>query len=253
MEVPQEWETMLRAFSPIREDVPWLALRWFPMKRQTQGGAWTDAGRWVLYECIHESLIDPTLGIVEMLKGPQPSRIRDATEAKAKALFANDYQCAMYRQHRVWARNLWIVQGSQGGHPIEYALHEQKMLQVAGLPTDPPPLGSLPYAPFDQRVIVQLQQRNRLFQLGSMAAVKRASSSEAIQREFEAAERDFRKWHLQHVSEAMAPSADFLDYYSRSAKTSTECRNAIPETSMARRNAVDQTMEQYVETGHIAA
>jgi hypothetical protein len=248
MEAPAEWEAALRAFSPIRTDVPWLALRWFPMKRQVKDGTWKDAGRWVLYECVHESLIDPTNEIVSLLSGPQPSRLRDPIAAKAKALYASDYQCAMYRTHRVWARNLWILQGSQGGHPIEYSMHEQKLLQAAGLPTDPPPLGGLPYAPFDQRVIAQLTKRNRLFKLGSIAALRRQGAAD-WQREFDEAEREFRKQHMAMLTEQMAASADFLDYYTTSSKTATECQNTIPQMSPEQQRRVAIAHEQYVDTG----
>lgn len=259
MEIPADWDAMLRAYSPITTTAPWLALRWFPMERQIKDGSWRECGRWVLYECVPEALVrswDRTSGnnvgeIFDLLAGPQPSRIADRAERQAKAMLANDYQCRMYREHRVWARNLWVIQGSQGGHPVEYLPHEQKMLQAAGLPTDPPPVGTLPYAPFDQRVIDQLRRRSRLERLGSMSAVQRQARSDVVEREMQEAERDFRRWHYDMVRESMAASADFLAYYGSSAKTATEARRTIPETSRDELNAVARAKETYIDTGVI--
>lgn len=253
MEAPAEWETALRAFSPISDVVPWLALRWFPMKQKDEYGFVRDAGRWVLYECVSESLAklaDPLTDIFELLKGPQPSRIRDPNAAAAKALYASDYQCAMYRKHGVWARNLWIIQGTAGGHPVEYTQQEQKWLQAADQPTDPPALGTLPYAPFDARVIAQMRNRNRLMRLGGSLERLRASGA-TLTAEWEAAEREFRRQHIAQVEESTAGVADFLRYYASSSKTATECRNTVPEMDRATANAAEIAAEMYIETGRL--
>ena len=252
-DVPEEWKSALRRFSPIRTDVPWLALRWFPMQRRDRAGTWHDAGRWVLYECLHESLVrqhDPECDIWTLLSGPQPSRVRDPVAAKAKAMFASDYQCAMYRTHKVWARNLWILQGSDGGHPIEYNDMEQAILQAYGMPTDPPPLGGLPYAPLDQRVFAQLEKRSRLLALGSMDAVRKDATAATITKEYEAAQKEFRRLHVQHLHGQMAAGADFLNYYTASSKTSTEARNTIPQMSREDQRFAQVGSEFYVEHGH---
>lgn len=253
MEAPAEWETALRAFSPIREEVPWLAQRWFPMQKPDANGIMRDAGRWVLYECVSEMLVrlcDPNTDIFDLLKGPQPSRIADPKARAAKALYASDYQCMMYRKHGVWARNLWIIQGDGGGHPVEYTQQEAKWLQAAGLPTDPPALGTLSYAPFDARVIAQMRNRNRLMRLGGNIDRLRRSGA-TLSAEWEAAEKEFRRQHMQHVEESTAGVADFLRYFASSSKTATECRNTVPEMSRATANAAAIAKDMYIETGRL--
>ena len=250
MEIPKDWEAQLRAFSPIRYDMPWLALRWFPMERQVRDGSWRDCGRWVMYECLHESIIpEYDRDIVNLLAGPQPSRIHNPNEAQAKMMFANDYQCMMYRKHKVWARNCWIIQGSSGGHPIEYDVLEKAILQACGLPTDPPPLGTLPYAPFDERVINALRKRSRVTKYGSYDAAKRHATPEVVEREMQEAERAFREWHVKHLEESLAPSVDFLDWYTSSSKTSTECRNTLPGMSAEEQTQAEIANDRYIETG----
>jgi len=252
MEVPREWEAHLRAFSPISTSVPWLALRWFPMERQDRAGVWRDCGRWVVYECLHESIIpESERDIIPFLAGPQPSRIPDPAAAYAKSTFANDYQCRMYREHKVWARNCWVIQGAHGGHPVEYDLLEKKILQACGLPTDPPPLGSLPYAPFDARVIAQLRKRSSITKYGSLDAARRHATPEAVAREMEDAERAFRQWQMQYLESSLAPSVDFLDYYTSSSLTATECRSTLPEMTREEQAAAEQMHDAYIETGFV--
>lgn len=252
MEVPVEWTERLRAFSPISSSVPWLTLRWFPMERRDRAGVWHDCGRWVVYECIPEAIIpESERDIIAFLAGPQPSRIPDPQAAYAKSTFANDYQCRMYREHKVWARNCWVIQGTTGGHPVEYDLVEQKILQACGLPTEPPPLGSLPYAPFDARVIEQLRSRSLITKYGSLEAARRAATPEAVQREMEEAERVFRQWHVEHLERSLAPSVDFLNYYTSSSRTATECRNTLPALSPEAQRRVAEATERYVETGQM--
>src|SRR5438094_660892 len=132
MELPAEWETALRAFSPISTAHSWLSIRWFPMQR-LRNGKIVDAGRWILHECLHESLIDPTRNdIVELLSAERPSSIKDWRARKARMLHVSDYQWRMYGEHRVWAKEYWVLQGSAGGHPTQYRVHEEKWLQAMG-------------------------------------------------------------------------------------------------------------------------
>src|SRR5438445_791506 len=114
-EWPEEWETLLRSFSPMSRVLPWLAGRWFPCRRQVDG-VYTDCGRWLLSECVPEEVIpENERDILQFLGGPRPSSLHGAERA-ARQTFVNDYQWEMYRKHRVWARELWIIQGDNGGH-----------------------------------------------------------------------------------------------------------------------------------------
>lgn len=251
MEIPKGWTEALREFSPISETVPWLSLRWFPMRR-VRNGAVVDAGRWILHDCHHESQIDPTrTDILDLLRAERPSSIRDPLARKIRRLHVSDYQWEMYREYRVWAKEYWVIQGSHGGHPTQYRAHEVKWLQAMGLPQDPPALGALPYAPLDQRVFRELRQRDRLLKYGSLEALNRANRPDAIQREWDEAEKAFRQkhWAMQH--EASAAQADFLDFYTRSSHTATDCRETIPAMSPEQLRATERAEETYVETGTV--
>ena len=141
---------------------------------------------------------------------------------------------------------MWIIQGSDGGHPITYDAMEEAILKAYGLPTDPPPLGTLPYAPLDRRVFDQLERRKARRKLGSLMS---EATPEAVQKEFDEAEREFRRIHVSQVEASMAASADFLDYYTSSSKTSTEARNTLPQMSQADQALASVGSQYYVETG----
>lgn len=246
-EIPAEWDKALRAFSPITPDLPWLTLRWHAASRKDKNGIPHDCGRWVMVQCVPKALVlkhRPENDIFVLLGGCPPSRFKDPEQGRIRATWASDYQCRMYREHNVWAKDTWIIQGSDGGHPITYNPMEEAILKAYGLPTDPPPLGALPYAPLDRRVFDQLAKRDRRRMLGGMS-----STSESVQKEFDEAEREFRRIHVQQLESSMAASADFLDYYTSSSKTSTEARNTLPQMSQADQALASVGSQYYVETG----
>jgi hypothetical protein len=57
---------------------------------------------------------------------------------------------------------------------------------------------------------------------------------------------------LKQVEESTAGVADFLSYYSSSAKTATECRSTVPEMSKALRDQAAQAADRYIETGSVS-
>jgi len=251
-EVPAAWETALRAFSPVSTVHSWLAFRWFSIQKVTEAGI-VEAGRWVLYECVHESLIPGVdKDIVDMLGGCPPSRMKNPNARMVRLQFVDDWQCEMYRKHRVWARPCWVLQGPAGGHAVVYAEAEQKLLQLRGLPTEPPAVGDLPYAEFDTRAIAQLRSRNRLIQLGNdLDKLKSSGNAAVMEAERQAQLKAYRAEYVQHLENQMAPCVDFLAWYTTSAKTATECRETLPETSRAQADAAALTKERYIDTGDI--
>lgn len=239
MEAPPEWEARLRELSPISETVPWLATRWYPLKK-------SPVGRWVISECVPEAIIpENDRDIVTLLQGPKPSLLPPQLRAVVTTM-VNDYQWAMYRDHRVWARELWIVQGETGGHATHFTPTEQKLLRLFGLPTDPPALGALPYAPLDGRVIGRLTERNRLRKLrGNLDALRRTGTAEAMKAEEDEAERAYRKRFVAYVEETSRSRADLLAWFSSKGDN----RDVLPSATAAEVNAASRLKDEYIETG----
>lgn len=239
MEVPLEWTRALRELSPVSRVVPWLATRWYPLKK-------TPVGRWVISECVPVEIIPPNQrDIVTLLQGPRPSLLPEPLRSAVLPM-VNDYQWEMYRTHNVWARELWIVQGETGGHATHFTPDEQKLLRLFGLPTDPPALGALPYAPLDGRVLARLKERNRLFKLrGSLDALRKSGTSESMQAEEEAAEKAYRKRFVSYVEETSRSRADLLAWIS----SKPDHRDLLPAASAGELNAASRLRDEYIDTG----
>lgn len=101
-----------------------------------------------------------------------------------------------------WASPFWIIQGDQGGHKRRFDHVEQALLKMAGLPTEPPVPGELPYAPFDNRVIEQVQQRDKMLKYKKMLdfADRRPEQIDAEDREtLEAMRAEHLRWLERQV------------------------------------------------------
>lgn len=141
--VPPEWEARLREISPISETHSWLCLHWHPA-----------CERWMVYEMVPNQFIDP--GFRAELEGAHPHTLEEW------ARICTPWQWEAYRKYRCHARLSWIIQGPNGGHKVWFSDIDKELMRAEGLPTEPPAFGSLPYAPFDERVVRQLLAMNKL-------------------------------------------------------------------------------------------
>lgn len=149
------WVKRLREISPISEVVSWLDLRWF-----------AEAERWLVYEMVPNAHID--VGMRSELEGAHPDTLEDW------ARIVSAYQWEQYRKHRVHARPCWVIQGANGGNKVQFDEADQELCRAQGLPTEPPAPGSLPYAPFDERVVRQLLRMSKLVKCkGDLAEFRR--------------------------------------------------------------------------------
>jgi len=86
----------------------------------------------------------------------------------------------LFRMLKAIPKIFWIIQGAHGGHKRVFDPLEQKYLAMAGLPTDPPAPGALPYAEFDQNVLFQLARRQRLHQAAAHLSPDQAEKDEQL-------------------------------------------------------------------------
>lgn len=233
--VPHEWETRLRAFSPISTRVSWLAFRW------ADGIPDEPIGRWMLYEC------SPTMSDdIRSFLGGRPWWAMPEGQQAGRRQLVSAYQWEMYRKHRVWARPFWCLQGDKGGTPTVYGELEKKLLHLAGKPVDPPTYGSLPYAPFDARAEAAIREREALYTLGrKLDRLNAQGIAEHLKAESVEAERQFRIKFLAWIDEAFAPQVDFLDWYTRK----TEADMVLPKATETEVTAAAKHAETFVETG----
>ena len=233
--VPAEWESRLRAFSPISTRTSWLAFRW------ADGVPDEPIGRWMLYEC------SPTMSDeIRSYLGGTPWWAMPKDRQPGRRQLVSAYQWEMYRKHRVWARPFWCLQGDRGGTPTAYGELERKLLHLAGKPTDPPTYGSLPFAPFDARAERAIREREALWTLGKkIDRLTQQGVAEHLKAESVEAEKQFRAKFLAWIDETFAPQVDFLDWYTRK----TEADMILPKATDDEVNAAAKHAELFVETG----
>lgn len=192
--VPPEWQAQLAQLAPKSELHPWLLLAWLPgdpwdTETVVQGETITESQivqRWCIYEMVplriwigliqqhraagksDDEIIEAV--ILQELNDRHP-RDRGAYDVILKRFVSDSLvtrqEWELFHQHKAVPKLFWIIQGSHGGHKRVFTQLEQKYLGMARLPQEPPDPGTLPYAEFDQRVLMQLARRDRLHKAGN--------------------------------------------------------------------------------------
>lgn len=226
-EPPKEWVDRLREVSPISEIHSWLDLHWMRY-----------AERWALYECVPVQFITDE-GLIEELMGPDPEG------PLGEHLSVSRYQQQMFRQHKVHARTSWIIQGEHGGHQAVYGEAAKELCRARGLPTEAPRPGDLPYAPFDERVVRQIQRMSKLVKVrGDLAEFKkRFGKVENWKKEQREALRDARKEYVAFINEQFGDADEFVSAYRKG-----ELDNA-PRTEKDFTELNEVADSRYIETG----
>lgn len=221
-----EWRAQLAAISPRSEQVPYLWLAWLP------GMPYEPVQRWAVFHVMPEPALEtiirtqqlrfgepdvPLRAILQDLRGVSP---RDPSNGRwvfdpkvpgRKRWRSNSLvdlqQWELYRELRGFATLFWIVQGEHGGHKRSFSPVEVEQLRRMGLPVRPAQAGSLPYAPFDRRVIDQLVRFDRLQQkagdftkrYGNQQAAEEAMEADRAQ-ELATIEAESDAWLLEQVA-----------------------------------------------------
>lgn len=191
--VPPEWEARLREISPISETHSWLCLKYHPAIE-----------RWIVYEMVPDRFIDQ--GFRAEAEGEHPHKLEEW------ARVITPWQWEAYRKYRVHARPCWIIQGKHGGHKVIFSEIDKELMRAEGLPTEPPAFGSLPYAPFDERVARQLIAMNKLVQAkNDLAEFKRRwGKTDGFKRTYTKQLREAREQYVKFINEQFSDGDDLL-------------------------------------------
>lgn len=142
---------------------------------------WWNAGethepvqRWVVLELLPQAALERTPrykaqahDLLAALRGPPPVTMRSWVVRGGKRVLRStakvaQWQWEIYRRTGCYALPHWIIQGSHGGHLWQFLPAYQLLLRTAGRPLNPPLVGDLPYAPWDNRVVHQLTREREL-------------------------------------------------------------------------------------------
>ena len=265
-EPPAAWIEQLRTVSPVSDVHGFLDLVWEP------GDPWAPGQRWVLYEYILPEYAD--LDILAELRGPHPrssGHICTSTPVSSWLLAppASYQPCLCRTKHESWrkgpaylitlrqyqifrrtgyvARPFWIIQGSAGGHKAFFSREEQRLLLEANLPGEPPGVGELAYAPFDDRVLRQIVRHNRLTKVAGDLRRYRKQMGEGYQQYREAADRDMRAQLVDWLSSGfLGEDEDVI----RRMVADDDLTDEMQRSDFDVERVEEEVLATYIETGN---
>jgi hypothetical protein len=195
-EVPADWEAQLAELSPPTSKFTWLKLLWEP------GYPWEHVERFLIYQMVPERAMTSELqrGVLEQLQHPLPPSKMGNYYDTVLGAFVNNPDCLiteraywLYRDTGCWGRPYWVIQGDHGGHKRWFSEVEKKFLRLAGLPSESPAPGDLPYAPFDNRVLEQLTAQDLMRHEQSDLRFRKAKLGGVYDAKYDADEVAFRE------------------------------------------------------------
>lgn len=174
---PEAWERALGRLAPPSERLSWLKLAWLAsdteLIRHREHGQVLNVTkrivpieRWVIYQMVPHRATPSSVWAPEQRVLFDRAAKRFVTDPRYPLQLYREnmsrYQWELFLATGQYGQLLWVIQGSHGGHRRRFDRIEQKVLQLNGLPTDPPAPGDLPYADFDRRVLEKLAELDRV-------------------------------------------------------------------------------------------
>lgn len=166
---PAAWQAALDAIAPPHRQKSRLLIRWHAGREffdETVGSrVWQPIERWIIWELIPSAVMSPRFPAVVKMAGPrihggvalhELQGVRGLLDLDRSS--CDREQWAIYLETGQYARMVWVIQGEHGGHQRHFSEWQRMGLSRRGLPEEPPYPGQLPYAPFDRRVLAQLEQ-----------------------------------------------------------------------------------------------
>ena len=202
--IPVEWEKWVEDFSPPTNRFQWLKLI------HEEGYPWEPIDRFIIYLMVPARFVMDE--VLEQLQHPLPPSEMGNYYDHALGEFVRNPDCLiterawkLYRETECWGKPYWVIQGNHGGHKRWFSPIEKKLLKLAGLPSEPPEVGSLAFAEFDQRVKDQLTAQDLLKSVHArLKGSKQQMVAQTALRQ-ERQEREFRegltKWLFAQVAE----------------------------------------------------
>ncbi len=201
------WNRQLETLFPKTDELSHLLIRWEPGNAWVVDGVWQAVERWFIWELFplwtQDELIQREC---KSTIAPRELNHYDGTKHRVMMVTTiTQPQYEMYQETGMFAKPLWVIQGEKGGHPMWYGQAEKRMRKLAGLPTEAPYPGDLPYAPFDSRVIKHMEHFARLRQLQAEVRNTRRSRSDAMKAQMTAKEREWRVAFIKWMEEQITP------------------------------------------------
>lgn len=140
------------------------------------GDPWEPIGRYFLWQAVDPKYITIEPWVLAALRGPSPRStghycgqgycpcdVKKDRWIGGASRFIDMQQWRIYQETSLYATRWWVIQGEHGGHRYRWDPTELASLlsSMKGHGTQPPDVCSLPFAPFDARVLRAIQSEKR--------------------------------------------------------------------------------------------
>jgi hypothetical protein len=153
-------------------------------------------------------------------------------------------QWDLFKETQCYAKPYWVIQGDKGGHQRFMTTFESQQMQLMGLPMNPPIPGTLPYAPFDQRVKTKILKHDKLRQIGERLALLKETQKARYKSLQADLEKKFRQDIVDFVSDQITIDEG------RDVKRAIRDTAPIEETDYEK--LWEEGTERFVESGTFA-
>jgi hypothetical protein len=222
-DAPAEWVASLREIDPIRDNASYLAFVWRAVDQ-----------RWMLYNMVplwNYRPEDEAMFLAEFT-GPDPDTLPPGST------FVSRLQWSLWQTHKRIAEPFWVLQGSRGGHLVRYDREHVLAAKAEGLPMEPPAVGDLPYAPWDERSRTQILQHNLLTDSRDfLKGLKGKARKDAAMKEYR---KRFVRWMAEQAEEP-------AEYFKRAFRTGEADDVKIVEKDWEK--ADEMATQHYIDYG----
>jgi len=244
MEKPYQdptWQEELDKIAPPGGKLSWLHLYFEP------GYEWEPVGRWMIGQVIPAQSISPV--IREFLEGPNPAdHGHFETDENGRPRWVTDLpgvtrlQWHYYRETGNLLKPYWCVQGSHGGHRVQWSFPERRIIEMFGGDPNPPVPGALPYAAPDARTFAEIGKRDLLRKYAYIFD-KIENSGEHIAEDERRGLAEMRKQYWDMVSGQVGGYADEMAFHMRGHM------DDAPRTRVQYDKKLEQLEESFIQQG----
>lgn len=248
-EVLKEWQAELDKYFPPNPNTTHLKIVWVSgddWETMVDGKlVWQGVERFYVFEMLPEEFID-SYTLQELKHMPRPivrydSVLKEVTNGNR---MVTRLQWDLFQETGHFGRAYWVIQGSNGGHQRFFSTFEKQQLELLGLPTDPPLPGTLPYAPFDKRVLNKLLEHDKLRAIGGQLMALRETQKEKYKLYQKDMERKFRERIVAFIAEQVDPET------ARDIKRGIRDDSPIIDRDFYALE--EQATESFIETGRVS-
>lgn len=235
------WQAELNRIAPPNSGLSWLECYW------DEGYPHEPVDRWMIGQVIPGKNIAPV--IREMLEGPNPAdHGHFEIDEYGHPRWVTDLPGITRRQWHYFRKTgnhlkpYWVVQGSRGGHRVQWSYTERNFIRLNGGDPNPPAPGDLPYAVPDKRTFAEIAKRD-LLRNHAYAIDFMENSKQRLEADERRGLEEMRRVYWEMLSDQVKGYADEMAFHMRGLMEDA------PTTDVRYDQKVEELEESFIQQG----